>query len=92
MGVQTKKNHRKKRSRTQKQKRGGGYLWDSPKEKLIKKTKKELKQLIAEYEVIFRKIKYYTGHLVRINVNNPSKDELNKKLKNLKNEMEEKFV
>jgi hypothetical protein len=52
MGVQTKKNHRKKRSRTQKQKRGGGYLWDSPKEKLIKKTKKELKQLIAEKEDI----------------------------------------
>jgi hypothetical protein len=52
MWVQTKKNHRKKRSRTQKQKRGGGYLWDSPKEKLIKKTKKELKQLIAEKEDI----------------------------------------
>ena len=52
MWVQTKKNHHKKRLRTRTQKRGGGYLWDSPKEKLIKKTKKELKELIAKKEDI----------------------------------------
>jgi len=90
MGVQTKKNHRKKRSRTQKQKRGGGYLWDSPKEKLIKKTKKELKELQAKQNKIQRQIQYYTGHLVRTNVNNPSKHDLKIEKDNLDIEIDEK--
>jgi hypothetical protein len=81
MGVQTKKNHRKKRSRTQKQKRGGGYLWDSPKEKLIKKTKKELKELIAEKEDI---------NLVGLYHNNTKiKNSTQKKLNDLNNKIKE---